>query len=431
MALNDLLEVHKKNGNTKEIIYGKILQAAIVLEYCTITGRMTNDLCNQHPALEFVPNCYLAKTVVCPPHFMQDLPIVPGWADSPFFNDLGFLSLMHEIIDLCISSQNYEPAVAMIDIIWPMLERRRLYGQLENLFHLSNKLFNIAASLPPHNSDAMADVFFSVKFDGEIFGIENGKTFVFCEKRLTHLYDFSKTLLQKYKNVFGENEIVLMTGDGEKEKNPEKGYVHITHASPYFGSKGVSRPTGTTLGLTTPLSRFYSDTPFVKGEKKLQGTVESQWIRRTILTTVHALPSIVERAQVLPDRIQVIEYEPIRVAYRAIRDRVQALERAIEVKNWPELGQLLHGSLLAQVNEGPTKIAEVFLTKGPESKRKQKMRLEFSRFSSVLVKATKLHGEWVTTNPEFVPLQVQLENSLESFISMLSNYVEICIEHKR
>ena len=429
-TLRELAHLHEKNNNQREVVNVKLLQAAIILEYSVITRRISTDLFAEHPALELSSNCSIASSVVCPSNFMKDLPFIPGWATSPFFSELGFIALAHQVVDLCITNQYYEPAVAMIDILWPMLERRRLYGQLENVFALSRKVFMIADSLPPHNSDAMADVFFSVEFRGDVFGVENGKTFIYCEKRLTHLYDFSRALLQNYRNIFGEDKVQLLTGDGDSDESADIGYIKITHASAYYGHKGASRPTGTTLGATTHIGHFFCDKPFVKGEKKLQGTVENQWIRRTILTSKFPLPSIVRRSQVPADGIQVIEYEPIRVAYRAIRDRVHALQRAIEVKDWPEVGQLLHGSLLAQVNEGPSKIAEVFLRHGEESKQKQKVRFEFSRFSLVLIEANRLHSEWVTYNPEFIPLQVQLDASLDQFLKMLSNYIEI-IDYKR
>ena len=424
-TLRDLERLHERNNNQREIIDIKVVQAAIVLEYLVITRRISTELFTEHPAVELAAICFAANSVICPTSFMKDLPIVPGWATAPVFSELGFIALAHQIIDLCITVQYYEPAAAMLDMIWPMLERRRLYGQLENVFALSTKVFQIADSLPPHNSDAMEDVFFRVEFFGEVFGVENEKTFIYCEKRLTHLYDFSRTLVQNYRNVFGEDKIQLLTGDGEMERNPDIGYIRITHASPYYGRKGAARPAGTTLGMTTHMNHFFCDTPFVKGEKKLQGSVENQWIRRTLLTSKFPLPSIVCRSQVPADCIQVIEYEPIRVAYRAIRDRVHALQRALDVKDWPEVGQLLHGSLLAQVNEGPAKIAEVFLTRGEESKQKQKVRFEFSRFSSVLIEANRLHSEWVTYNPEFIPLQVQLDSSLEHFLKMLSNFIDI------
>jgi hypothetical protein len=44
----------------------------------------------------------------------------------------------------------------------------------------------------------------------------------------------------------------------------------------------------------------------------------------------------------------------VRVAYRQLRDRVTMMERAINCRDYRKMQQLLHGSLLIQVNEGPS-----------------------------------------------------------------------------
>ena len=101
-----------------------------------------------------------------------------------------------------------------------------------------------------------------------------------------------------------------------------------------------------------------------------------------------------------------------------IRKRTESMEAALEAKETRQVQQLLHGSLIVTVNEGPEKIAEAFLV-GEDTKEKQKLRLEFNKMLKVLRIGVKFHGEWVTNNNEFVPLQVQLEDGLSELTAKL------------
>ena len=46
---------------------------------------------------------------------------------------------------------------------------------------------------------------------GKVFGKENSKTYIYCEKKLTHLFVLSKRILEEYKLLYPNNEIELIT----------------------------------------------------------------------------------------------------------------------------------------------------------------------------------------------------------------------------
>ena len=56
-------------------------------------------------------------------------------------------------------------------------------------------------------------------------------------------------------------------------------------------------------------------------------------------------------------------------------------------------------------------------------KETEKLRSAFREFIEAVKKGVKMHGEWVATKTEFIPLQVQLESSLETFVDQLTPYL--------
>lgn len=415
-VLNDILQIHVNNNKDEERINTLLLQAALVIEYLQITRAVPRFFENDHPALEFSYNCPFASMAVCPTNVMKDLPKIPSFCDSLFFNELGFISILHKIIKVAMKTSVIEAACSIMDLFWPILEKRRFYGQIESMFKDYTELFQLAETLPAFDSDMMEDRFFKASFYGSIFKEEDKKTFIYRAKRLVHLYEFSKNIVSDYQKIYGEANVELIadSADVEPEKlDKAKGFIQVTHVEPFY-SKTNKKMELSSLGKTHLLKSFFFDVPFVKGEKKkAQGSVENQWIKHNVLTTQIPLPNIVCRAEVI--EYAEIDYEPIRVAYRQLKDRIELLRRAIQVRDMRQVQQLLHGSLLAQVNEGPVKIAEVFLTPPDgDKRRKDKIRKAFSDFYETNAEGVKLHAEWVTQNKDFIPLQVQLENELES-----------------
>jgi hypothetical protein len=137
------------------------------------------------------------------------------------------------------------------------------------------------------------------------------------------------------------------------------------------------------------------------------------------------MPSIVKFAPVLAKNITVKEFMPIRVTFRMLRDRVGMLDRAITAVDYRQIQQLLHGSLLVQVNEGPSKMAEVFLAgQDVDAKYAGKLRECFRQFLVVNKKGLRTHAKWVSENTAFRPLQEELEAGYENLQDKLSKFLE-------
>jgi hypothetical protein len=121
------------------------------------------------------------------------------------------------------------------------------------------------------------------------------------------------------------------------------------------------------------------------------------------------------------------EFMPVCVAYRQLRTRVTMMETACQTHDYRQIQQLLHGSLLVQVNEGPSKMAEVFLAEpAPDDNYRKwanKLRLTFGNFLAVNEKGLRLHAKWTKENTAFRPLQDELESGFTSLAEKLAKYL--------
>ena len=139
------------------------------------------------------------------------------------------------------------------------------------------------------------------------------------------------------------------------------------------------------------------------------------------------------------ENIEKITFEPIEYAVQNLQSQVSKIREACarvrlelqavkpgddtQVQSFKELQPLIQGSLLVQVNEGPEKMAEVFLT-GDENVHQAELREVFRDFISANTYAVKLHGEMVMKFPVYAVLQEELELGLSKLTSKLQQYLK-------
>lgn len=313
----------------------------------------------------------------------------------------------------------------MIDSLWSILENKSYYSTISKVFNNVGQIYKQITEIPLE-VDRLFGHYFRITCYGDCFSESvNGIPYIYREKKLTHLFDVTKRLTEFYSVLFAPKEIELIK---ESVVNLEtldlkkKGYIQITFVEPVFPkSENIKRITQ--YERTHLLKTFYFDTPFTKGgNNKAQGAIDQQYIRRTLLTVENPMPYIVKRSKIID--ITEKEFAPIRVSYRQLKDRIAMFRSAIEQKDYRAIQQLLHGSLLVQVNEGPSKMAEIFLADDYEkSKYTQKMKTAFQQFVKINQRALNMHGKWVIDNPAFVPLQHELESGLISLVEKLSKWI--------
>jgi hypothetical protein len=119
---------------------------------------------------------------------------------------------------------------------------------------------------------------------------------------------------------------------------------------------------------------------------------------------------------------------PVRVAYRQLQSRVDMMDKAVAAGDNRQIQQLLHGSLLVQVNEGPSKMAEVFLAVKSDdesyNKYAEKLRGSFRAFLEVNKRGLAKHGLYVREVPAFRILQDELESGYVSLEEKLADFIK-------
>jgi hypothetical protein len=334
--------------------------------------------------------------------------------------------MISEFQQNCVNGRiGYEQVMGLMDLMWPIYEASRYMRQLFSFFRLQFAVMRFHADLPA-DQNRLFGRFFRVSFFGKAFGDKNGKIYIYREKGMTHLYELTERLAQEYQDQLGRPiEIIKESNIDVSKLDPDLCYIQLRFVEPYF-SKGEQQTKTTAYDRSHGIRVFYFDTPFTKTGTKVQGSVEQQWIRRTLLTVEHAMPSIVKVEEVKPSQIQEREFAPIRVSYRMLRDRVAMMQTAVESLDYRQVQQLLHGSLLVQVNEGPAKIAEAFLTGGDDLDPKyvSKLRTTFREFLVVCKSGCDAHRKWVQENQEFRMLQEELDVAFENLKDGLERYLE-------
>jgi hypothetical protein len=141
------------------------------------------------------------------------------------------------------------------------------------------------------------------------------------------------------------------------------------------------------------------------------------------------MPYIVKRVEVPLTNIQKTEFSPIEYSCQNLQTQIDRIEGALARQEFVELQPLLQGSLLTQVNEGPKKIAEIFLGRGEEGDateagRKEALRAVFRQFLDINTKAVASHHEFAQRMPIYLELQEKLGGGLSHLTSALQPYLK-------
>jgi hypothetical protein len=398
-----LAEFHTERGYVEEAFQAHVLVLAIVTEYLTVQGRIPRVWGTLHPADLFTELCGESIAIArCPE---DSYPVYPGICDSEHFDLRELISLI-EAVPLAFSEgrATLEQALALLDLVWPLYEATRSFQMAGRYF----KILRLSAMDLPPTADRVFGPYFRVAFFGNAFYDKNGRTFIYREKPLTHLYELAQRLVKEYETMLGV-KVKLIKESGEIVGTNDGPAIQITFVEPYFRKQENDKRV-TSYDISHNVQTFFFDAPFLKNSDRVHGGLEEQWIKRTMLTVEVAMPSVWKVGLVKTDGIVVREFPPIRVAFRMIRDRAAFLENALVAKDARKVQQLLHGSLLVMVNEGPAKIADVFLTKpGLDLKYEKKLAQQFVAFLNACFGALKFHGEWTRENIAFKALQDELE----------------------
>lgn len=414
-VLLEIADYHIKNKYFSEAAIAQLTAAANVAEYLTVLGRLPKVFKDDHPANSFKIPCPSANHEICPDNLMRDIPTIPGFCTSKYFCECGLMQIIQMTIETCNRANLYELGTKVHQLLRPLAEARHLYKILEK--HYKNgALFWTVIEQVKSKSDRELGRYYRVEF-------QNGDIYIYRETAFANLWQVSEKFKEKAK-IFAEGKPIVVLNDGEDlsqaKMEPDKYYVHIKSVEQYFTNEEKENRI-TAFEQNHNIVKFYFDLPY---SKSAQQSIGHLMLKRTIYTIQYPMPYIVSRVPVSPQNIEKIIFSPIEYCCESLQKQVDKINEAASRRDFTALQPLIQGSLLTQVNEGPKKMAEVFLTGAQENENTLMLRKLFREFLKVNTEAVKVHGELVTGNPTYFTLQEQLELGLNRLSSTLQPFLK-------
>lgn len=415
-VLLQLSEYHSKYGYYSEQVCSQLAAAANVAEHLNILGRIPNLFKdNVHPANSFKVACPTADLEICPESILNDLPNIPGFCTSKYFSQCGLIYLINSAMEACKRFHLYELSIRIHSLLRNLAETNHLWKVLEK--HYQNGAFSwqVLEQFTTKSEREFGN-YYRVEF-------QDNDTYIYRETSYANLWQVSEKLKDKAK-IFSKGKPVIVLNDGEglssSKLDPTNYYVHVKAVEQYFTDDEKLKRI-TPFEQNYDVHRFYFDLPF---SKTGQQTIENLELKRTIYTVSYPIPYIVSRVKVPPENIQKILFSPIEYSCESLQKQVDKITDATNNADFISLQPLIQGSLLTQVNEGPKRMAEVFLTGAEENQHTLNLRTIFRKFLKANEIAVSLHGEWVTKNPIFMTLQEELELGLNRLTSTLQPFLK-------
>ena len=321
-------------------------------------------------------------------------------------------------IDACKRAKFFELSSRIQSLLSPIAAHRKLWQFLKNYYTTGVFSWQIISNLTTSNDRNLGNYYRIQFYDGKC-----KHNYIYRETNFSNLWQVSKRL-QKSSEFYAKGLNVVVVNEGEEinidKTEPGNYYIHVRSVAPYFEPNEIKKRI-TVFEQNHNISKFYYDIPFSKDS---QSSIRNCWLNRTIYTIPYPMPYIIKRVEIPSENIKKETYTPIQYSNYNIRKQIYALEEAISRKDCICLQPLLQGSLLVQVNEGPKRIAEIFLSDEEENEDKQELRNTFRLFLKVNSIAVKMHSNYVIKNPIYAVLQEELESALNRITSALQPYLK-------
>lgn len=409
-SLLQLTQYHTETKYFSEAVISQLTAAALVAEYLDALGRLPKVFKCINCAQLFNPACPSANSEICPDKIKKDLPKLRGYCTSKHFTEYGLIYLIMTAMEMCKRANLFELLTKMLTLLSPLCEYRELWDVMTKQYKSGSFAWRVIGSSTT-TQDRNLGIYYRVQF-------QNGKNYIYRESELANVWQVSERL-KKSTELISNGKPVVVINEGEElteeQLNDEKSYfVHLKSVLQYFTPKEKKKRV-TVFEQNHNVSRFYFDLPF---SKSAQSSIENCWLKRSIFTLPHPMPYLVKRVEIPKENIEKITFSPIELSCQNLQGQVDKIEEAMARKEFTALQPLLQGSLLVQVNEGPTKVAEVFLT-GEYNEHQDELRKIFRAFLKSNAKGVLMHADYAKTNPVFAVLQEEMELGLNRLTSTL------------
>jgi hypothetical protein len=307
-------------------------------------------------------------------------------------------------MDRCKRALLWELLTKIHALLLPLAESRRLWSVVVNGFTLGVMSWSAIVSMGSKSDRALGN-YYRVQF-------QDRSVYIYRETQLANLWQVMEKLKARGSVISGGKPVIVVN-EGEEldftKLDPSNYYVHVKAVEQYF-TADERRNRVTVFEQNHGVTRFYFDLPY---SKSAQQSIEHCWLKRTIFTLPSAMPHLNSRIAIPPENIKKLEYSPIEYCCQSLQLQVDRIDEAVARADYKALQPLLQGSLIVQVNEGPKKMAEVFLAGAAENEHTMNLRTIFRLFLESNRRAVDAHEGFAAKNSVYYPLQEELDAGLK------------------
>jgi len=430
--LDNLSEYHKSLNQLEESAQTKILTAALVQQYLAALNRWEAKMV---PVFGLV--CPSVQEEAGLPEASALLTLKDEVCQASVFSSEGFAELVKQAIEMFKRAGLLELAVAAYRMLLPIYQMSEDY-KMQQQCHAD--LYTLTGQLNDETQmkQRIFSNYYRVTMYGKLLGSDlDGNTFIYREKNICRLAEFTERLKNQYAKPFGgvANVVILPNAQvvNRAEIDETKCYLQIASVE-LFLTPEQQTERQTPFKQHFGANRFVMEQPFSRSTHKAQSAnIEDQWLRRTIYTTARAFPFATKRFKIVSSEDQ--ELSPIEYAEAMIAKKVQQLkaEMSVATPNLKTLQRELQGTLLTQVNAGAGAIIHTFLSDEAAEKYTKEQRERLADvtidFDRSLLFAVKLNKKFMEPTADQTMLQEELEKGHQRFRASLDACAIIAERH--
>jgi hypothetical protein len=361
-----------------------------------------------------------------PFNIFPDVPCVHGIGHDANHQEIQFteellLDTLGDAIRDFRDGEIYEYACEVYKVVIQVHERARRFDKAADAHRELTSLFEtVQRANAAKSSSRFLGMFYRVGFYGPRFAKEglHGREFVYKEPKLTRLAEITDRLKTLYDAKFGVE--VTLVGDSKRIDPDSPGTAGELIQVTYVTAEVEGDARVTQVERETNVQRFAFETPFT-ASGSARGEIGEQFIRKTILTVGRPFPAFTTRQEVIARQEVIVT--PIQNAILTLRSRVDKMNQEVvaDPLNMKALQSLLTGSVLAQVNSGPSDIFYTFLDNpGDKYPRDEVEELREVMFDFLKACKALLHINKNHKAPEQEDFHFELTRGYQSLVDLIS-----------
>jgi hypothetical protein len=418
-TLLDLAQYHFDCNYLSEAAITRLTAAALVADCLAILKKLPPGVFSDdaHPANSFIEACPSACHEISTDAIVRGMPQIKGWCHGPYFCESGLIHLIQQAAELCKGARLFELSTKIHLLLRPLAEVRHSWALLDRHFQNAAIAWQLLETMGSKNDRGLG-TYYKVQF-------QDGEVYIYRETQLANVWQVMEKLRARGAIVSGGRPVIV-SNEGQElvadKQDAGNYYIHVKAVEQYFTPE-ERKSRMTVFEQNHNVSHFYFDLPY---SKTAQMSIEYCWLKRTIFQLPHPIPYLNSRVRIPKENITKLDYSPIEFCCQNLQQQVDKINDAVNRNDMSSLQPLIQGSLIVQVNEGPKKMAEIFLTGAAENQHTMNLRAIFRLFLEANTKAVATH-EFFAGRPEniaFRPLQEELDLGLKTLISTLQPFLK-------